>query len=223
MAINNPFIKASIGSPVDLLGNFDEKSVLLEDAHITRSIERQSAEMTMRGQSDLVRTTAMNQASIGVAGSYGVEGVQKATSAVSAYFGYSAAELRKQVNVVYEIVQWGGWEYINFDGLNPMRKPFYPATPSEINDRCPSRRMPFRLACRDFVVAVAIAVAGAFPNAARAASCDTLSTKQQCCSKKDCGGKVLSNRDAHNCKDKSKGKSWHPASDGKTDAQCSDL
>jgi hypothetical protein len=103
-----------------------------------------------------------------------------------------------------------------------VRKPFYLATPSEISDKCPARRMLPRPARRGFLVMVAFAMAGALfnPIAARAADCDTLSTKQQCCSKKDCGGKVLSNRDAHNCKDKSKGKSWHPASDGKTDAQC---
>jgi len=32
--------------------------------------------------------------------------------------------------------------------------------------------------------------------------------RQQCWSAKNCTGKVLSNRDAHNCKVKSKGKSW---------------
>lgn len=32
--------------------------------------------------------------------------------------------------------------------------------------------------------------------------------KQKCWSAKKCTGKVLSNRDAHNCKVKSKGKSW---------------
>lgn len=42
-----------------------------------------------------------------------------------------------------------------------------------------------------------------------AKDCNTSADKQECCSAKDCGGKVLSNRDAHNCKDKSKGKSWH--------------
>ena len=31
---------------------------------------------------------------------------------------------------------------------------------------------------------------------------------QKCWSGKDCTGKVLSNRDRHNCKTKSKGKSW---------------
>jgi len=46
--------------------------------------------------------------------------------------------------------------------------------------------------------------------------CNTSMSVQQCCSAAGCTGKVLSNRDAHNCKDKSSGKSWHPASlDGK--------
>jgi hypothetical protein len=119
MAVNNPFDRATIGSSVGLLGDIDD-SVLLDTAQITARVERGSAEMTMRGQSDLLYTTGMNQASIGVAGSYGVEGVQKVTAAVSAYFGYSSAELRKQTSVVYEIVQWGGYEYINFDQLTPL-------------------------------------------------------------------------------------------------------
>jgi hypothetical protein len=41
--------------------------------------------------------------------------------------------------------------------------------------------------------------------------CDVHSGKQECCSAKKCGGHVLSNRDAHNCKVKSHGKSWHNA------------
>jgi hypothetical protein len=92
----------------------------LDTAQITTKVELGSAEMTMRGQSDLLYTTGMNQASIGVAGSYSVGGVQKVTAAVSAYFGYSSAELKKQTSVVYEIVQWGGYEYINFDRLTSL-------------------------------------------------------------------------------------------------------
>ena len=34
---------------------------------------------------------------------------------------------------------------------------------------------------------------------------------QKCWSAKNCSGKVLSNRDCHNCKVKSKGKSWSNA------------
>lgn len=106
-----------------------------------------------------------------------------------------------------------------------MRKPFYLATPSEMSDESSARRMPPRLARRSFLVVGGIAIAGALldPNTARAKDCDTLSEKRECCSRKDCGGKVLSNRDAHNCKDKSEGKSWHPASNGQTASQCTNL
>ena len=41
--------------------------------------------------------------------------------------------------------------------------------------------------------------------------CDTAAGVQQCCSASKCTGKVLSNRDKHNCKVKSKGTSWHNA------------
>jgi hypothetical protein len=41
--------------------------------------------------------------------------------------------------------------------------------------------------------------------------CDPAAGVQQCCSARGCTGKVLSNRDAHNCKVKSRGKSWHDA------------
>jgi hypothetical protein len=61
------------------------------------------------------------------------------------------------------------------------------------------------------------------PTRVYAKDCDTLSTKQECCKAKDCEGKVLSNRDSHNCKDKSNGKSWHRKSDGVTAAQCGNL
>jgi hypothetical protein len=40
--------------------------------------------------------------------------------------------------------------------------------------------------------------------------CDTASGTQECCSAQHCGGKVLNNRDRHNCKN-SGGKSWHDA------------
>jgi hypothetical protein len=40
------------------------------------------------------------------------------------------------------------------------------------------------------------------------AECDVNAGIQQCCSARGCGGVVLSNRDAHNCKNTG-GKSWH--------------
>lgn len=54
------------------------------------------------------------------------------------------------------------------------------------------------------------------------ASCDELAKVQQCCSARSCGGKVLSNRDKHNCGNNG-GKSWHAASDGVTPAACQNL
>jgi hypothetical protein len=46
---------------------------------------------------------------------------------------------------------------------------------------------------------------------AHSKECPGDAEKQTCCSAKNCSGKVLSNRDQHNCSVKSKGKSWHAA------------
>ncbi|ACL58423.1 hypothetical protein [Methylobacterium nodulans] len=119
MDVNNPFYGVKIGSTVDALGNF-YISVLSDERHITTKVAQQKADMTMRGESDLVYTTDMHQASIGMAGSYGVEGVEKLTSAVTAYFGYSSAGIKKQLGVVYEIIHYGGYEFINFNELTPL-------------------------------------------------------------------------------------------------------
>ena len=51
-------------------------------------------------------------------------------------------------------------------------------------------------------------------------ACDVNATVQQCCSAAKCGGDVLSNRDAHNCKVKSSGTSWHPAARNGKPAAC---
>jgi hypothetical protein len=51
-------------------------------------------------------------------------------------------------------------------------------------------------------------------------ACDVTSNRQQCCSAAQCSGKVLSNRDRHNCKVKSHGKSWHAAAVGGAPAAC---
>jgi hypothetical protein len=39
--------------------------------------------------------------------------------------------------------------------------------------------------------------------------CNANTAAQECCSAKNCNGKRLSQRDRHNCKVTSKGKSWH--------------
>lgn len=79
---------------------------------------------------------------------------------------------------------------------------------------------------RKFILTIFV-FAGAFPaTIARAeepmASCDELAKVQQCCSARSCSGKVLSNRDKHNCGNHD-GKSWHAASDGVTPAACQNL
>jgi hypothetical protein len=58
------------------------------------------------------------------------------------------------------------------------------------------------------VIGFALLAAGGW---AQAKDCPGDADKQTCCSAKNCGGKVLSNRDRHNCSVKSKGKSWHAA------------
>lgn len=49
--------------------------------------------------------------------------------------------------------------------------------------------------------------------------CDVYADVQQCCSLSGCGGKVLNNRDRHNCKN-SGGKGWHPAASNGEPAVC---
>jgi len=119
MAINNPFYGITIGATVDMSGNFDLDGALSSKSQITKMIAQSSVEMRMRGQSDLIYTTQMNQASIDMAGSYGVEGVEKVTAAVSAYAGFSSADQSKTLSIIYEILYCGGFENISFNDLTP--------------------------------------------------------------------------------------------------------
>jgi len=117
----NPFEDAEIGTPVDAHGRFKILDNVLANRKITWKKPTDSSEMTMRGLSDAIHTTHMNQSSVGVAGSYGVQGVQKVTSAVAVYFGHSSADLAERLSVVYEIVQLGGHEFIQFNSLTPLK------------------------------------------------------------------------------------------------------
>jgi hypothetical protein len=121
MAIKNQFLQVAIGTPVDAHGRFKIRDNVLKSGKITWRKPTDHSEMTMRGLSDALHTTHMNQASVGAAGAYGVEGVQKVTSAVAAYFGYSQADLAERLSVVYEIVQLGGHEFIQFNNLTPLK------------------------------------------------------------------------------------------------------
>ena len=55
------------------------------------------------------------------------------------------------------------------------------------------------------------AASAAAPPAMPMRECNPGGPEQECCSAAKCTGSVLSNRDFHNCKVKSSGKSWHAA------------
>jgi hypothetical protein len=85
-----------------------------------------------------------------------------------------------------------------------------------------------RLRFRMTWFAVVVIASAAQTRIAAAADCDLKALVQQCCSAKNCEGKVLNNRGSHNCKG-SNGKSWHPSAKQRepggpiTPALCSNL
>jgi hypothetical protein len=94
-----------------------------------------------------------------------------------------------------------------------------PAIPNDVTSA--------RLACQTAILA-GIAVAGALLNAnaahARALPCGVFNQERECCSRSECSGHVLSNRaGAKECKRTYGGKSWHPASEGQGEAECTNL
>lgn len=102
-----------------------------------------------------------------------------------------------------------------------------PGAGSRISEESAVTKMPARLACR-FLIVIGIDLAGALLNAntarARAAPCSHLMREQECCSMEGCTGHVLGSRaNAKECKKIHHGKSWHPASDGRAAAECTDL
>lgn len=114
----NPFEGVTIGSSVDRSGAF-HSSVLAQGSQITNMVTQYYAKKSMRGQSDLVYTTQMNQASLSLAGAYGVSGVEKVTASVSAYWGNSSGENSKSTSIVLEALIRAGFETISFDDLTP--------------------------------------------------------------------------------------------------------
>jgi hypothetical protein len=98
----------------------------------------------------------------------------------------------------------------------------------QISDKSAGMKMPSRPARRRFLVVVGFAVAGGLLNAntalARAAPCSQLMSEQECCSLEGCAGHVLGSRaNAKECKKIHHGKSWHPASDGRAAAECTNF
>jgi hypothetical protein len=103
----------------DMSGAFHD-TVLSTDAHIVDMRPRPSTQKSMRGESDLIYTTEMNQGSVSMAGAYGPSGLARVTAAVSAYAGSSSADHTKSVNITYEVLISAGVETIRFDDLNPV-------------------------------------------------------------------------------------------------------
>lgn len=58
-------------------------------------------------------------------------------------------------------------------------------------------------------IAFAASMIGTAP--AYSAACPGAANRQVCCSARACSGRILSRRDRHNCRVKSRGKSWHAA------------
>jgi hypothetical protein len=115
----NPFHGVVIGSTVDMSGIF-HGSALSSQARITQLVPAPDVAKSMRGQSDLVYTTQMNQASIAIAGAYGISGVEKVTAAVSAYAGAASAESEKSVGVTCEVIISADAETVVFNELSPI-------------------------------------------------------------------------------------------------------
>lgn len=108
-----------------------------------------------------------------------------------------------------------------------MQRIFCPTAVRRIGNKSAAPKTPSCLACRIVIVA-GIAVAGASLNAnaahARARPCSPFINEQECCSRQECSGHVLSHRaSAKECKKTYHGKSWHPASEGQAPAECTNL
>jgi hypothetical protein len=114
--INNPLYGIVIGSVVDGLTGKASASVIT--GSITRMIAQESGQYSMTGQSQFVYSDTMNQGTLGVSGSYGIDGASKLSGALSAYVGNSVARSDESVSVSYNATVWGGIEYIDFNNLS---------------------------------------------------------------------------------------------------------
>jgi hypothetical protein len=111
--------------------------------------------------------------------------------------------------------------------MRSTQRIFYPTAGTRIANRFAASKTPSSLACQTVIVA-AIAVAGALLTAnmahAKARPCSLFIAERECCSSQDCSGHVLSNRaSAKECRRTYGGKSWHPASEGQGEAECTNL
>jgi hypothetical protein len=108
-----------------------------------------------------------------------------------------------------------------------MRRISYPTARRRIGDKGAAPKTPSRLACRTAIVA-GIALASAFVSAnaaqAKARPCSLFIDEQECCSMHECSGHVLGHKtSAKECKRTFHGASWHPASGGQGEAECTNF
>lgn len=114
----NPFYSVRIGSTVDASTSRMGTSVIDEQCAITSLKTETDMRTFMTGESSYLYTDKLNQGSMGVSGSYGISGVGKISSAVSAYAGNSSANSDSSIKLNYNVQLLAGVEHINFDNLN---------------------------------------------------------------------------------------------------------
>lgn len=113
--VNNPFYAVRIGSVIrGATGRF-QTSVIKEN--ITSMITDKDVQLSMTGVSSYVYNDSLNQGFAGVSGSYGLSGLARINSGLSAHTGNSIAELTKKVKVNFNVQMISGVEFINFDEL----------------------------------------------------------------------------------------------------------
>lgn len=122
--VNNPFFAVRIGSVIrGATGRFQApiittRKVNNKDVGITVMIKDQDVQKSMTGASSYVYDDSLNQGFAGVSGSYGLSGLARINSGLSAHTGNSIAELSEEVKVNFNVQMISGVEYIDFEQLN---------------------------------------------------------------------------------------------------------
>lgn len=109
-----PLSSVSIGTTFKD-NNFTNRNVIKEP--ITTFSQEESRQTFMSGTSKYLKTEHMNKGSLGVSGSYGVNGLAKFSFAVSGYYGNAASKSGKSVEINHNIIAITGKEFLNVDEL----------------------------------------------------------------------------------------------------------
>ncbi|MDR6761974.1 hypothetical protein J2Y38_002185 [Flavobacterium sp. 2755] len=121
--VNNPFYAVRIGSVIRGATGLFQTSVIAEHIEkkvkkgITKMIADKDVQLSMKGASSYVYNDSLNQGFAGVSGSYGLSGLARINSGLSAHIGNSIAQLTKEVKINYNVQMISGIEHINFDEL----------------------------------------------------------------------------------------------------------